>query len=328
MGKNIAILSFCSLALTGCGYTTGRVILPVKNKEIQREVTTTELTGNAITTNVIGYTISDDYTFTGSDYSCIVQGSMLLMPSLTSINSDNTIAYSNSLNFNFALNLIISKNGQKYNYSNIGVLPFYQSDLRIQFGTAKSNLQTQINFDYTNGFMLTDSSTSGFRLTAYGSELNIEAKTIAMKSVNNDYYIVDAPTLDYDLSSFKTQFPYLTITGQSISEWAPCLSADEGNELIPYLETNLIGIVEGNSYTKKVSSNFYSYIYGSEYTNGYNEGYTVGQENPTVITWLKGTMSVLDSALSIPVLGSITLANILASFLSLLLLVWVLRWFV
>ncbi len=72
---------------------------------------------------------------------------------------------------------------------------------------------------------------------------------------------------------------------------------------------------------------FYAEILGAEYKQGYNVGYSDGQKNPTMLSWLRGSFDVVGDALNINVLGNITLAQVLSGFLILTLLSWILRWF-
>lgn len=72
---------------------------------------------------------------------------------------------------------------------------------------------------------------------------------------------------------------------------------------------------------------FYAEILGAEYQQGYNVGYSDGQKNPTMLSWLRGSFEVVGDALNINVLGNITLAQVLSGFLILTLLSWILRWF-
>lgn len=65
----------------------------------------------------------------------------------------------------------------------------------------------------------------------------------------------------------------------------------------------------------------------SVYNNGYNDGEKFGENNISVINWLNGAMGVVDSALSIPVLGKITIANVIGAMFSLSALLWIISWF-
>lgn len=84
-------------------------------------------------------------------------------------------------------------------------------------------------------------------------------------------------------------------------------------------------VYNNNTITSKQS--FYAEILGAEYQQGYNVGYSDGQKNPTMLSWLRGSFEVVGDALNINVLGNITLAQVLSGFLILTLLSWILRWF-
>ena len=90
---------------------------------------------------------------------------------------------------------------------------------------------------------------------------------------------------------------------------------------------NKIGdnVIKNNTINTKQS--FYAEILGAEYQQGYNVGYSDGQKNPTMLSWLRGSFEVVGDALNINVLGNITLAQVLSGFLILTLLSWILRWF-
>ena len=79
--------------------------------------------------------------------------------------------------------------------------------------------------------------------------------------------------------------------------------------------------------TINTKQSFFAEILGAEYQQGYNVGYSDGQKNPTMLSWLRGSFDVVGDALNINVLGNITLAQVLSGFLILTLLSWILRWF-
>lgn len=84
-------------------------------------------------------------------------------------------------------------------------------------------------------------------------------------------------------------------------------------------------VYRNNNITTKQS--FYAEILGAEYQQGYDVGYSDGQKNPTILSWLRGSFDIVGDALNINVLGNITLAQVLSGFLILTLLSWILRWF-
>lgn len=84
-------------------------------------------------------------------------------------------------------------------------------------------------------------------------------------------------------------------------------------------------VYRNNNITTKQS--FYAEILGAEYQQGFDVGYSEGQKNPTILSWLRGSFDIVGDALNINVLGNITLAQVLSGFLILTLLSWILRWF-
>lgn len=87
---------------------------------------------------------------------------------------------------------------------------------------------------------------------------------------------------------------------------------------------------ENNIFTNPNSYGLYTQEqYDNNYNAGYNVGYNEGvfEDTPTGLEWFKSAISVTQAFLDIMILPNITLGSVLAGFVILILLKWILDWF-
>lgn len=178
--------------------------------------------------------------------------------------------------------------------------------------------------------MATDGNTLTFTYSSGNDNKFTGAKyyEFALNKINDlNYYLsLDGTPFDYHdfLGTYNFETKNLIVNNET--NWNSL-----GTTRQTYFLNQLLAGLSGKSYTRYMflnyATNSYTSGYASGYSIGYSNGYDSGQLNPTTLSWLKGTVSLVYQLFDFPLMGSITLGGVIGAFFLILIFAWIIRWF-
>ena len=253
----------------------------------------------------------DIYSATINGVSGNVYQSLSIVPAYKGTYDLTHIVTANSLNVSFYVRFYtIDKD---FSYTFTGNLPTDTFNLysveqdkttNIYLQTVNDNTSNNsINLTYIDNQAVFNFKTTNFILNYLNVQKNSDG---AITVLGIDNTVINGATYSASVSS---------------SEHVNSFDTDFTNDFFNKINTHTFNLATSKNF------NFSSTQYGTGYDAGYATGYSAGQLNPTTLSWLKGTVSLVYQLFDFPLMGSITLGGVIGASFLILIFSWIIRWF-